>query len=61
MVNDGSILALTTLGNLGASDVEYIQIPGCDSAKYQFVEQCRLGKHEYILNFIRFSLIEPKI
>ena len=43
MMNDGSILALTTLGNLGTPDVEYIDIPGCDSTKYQ-LEQCRLSK-----------------
>jgi len=45
MQSGGSILALTTLGNLGsASDVFSVQIPGCDSSKYQF-EQCRLSKY----------------
>ena len=43
LMNDGSMLAMTTLGNLGASNIDYIEIPGCDNSKYQ-VEQCRLSK-----------------
>ena len=40
-----SLLALTTLGNIGsAKEVEYVSIPACDGDKYQFEVSCILGK-----------------
>lgn len=48
MVDDGGILALSTLGNLGSSEIKYVQIPGCDSSRYQF-EICRLSKNQLAL------------
>jgi hypothetical protein len=46
--NENGVLAMTTLGNLGASDIEQVQIPGCDGSKYQF-EGCIMSKNQLAL------------
>lgn len=48
MVDKGGILALSTLGNLGSSEISYVKIPGCDSSRYQF-EICTLSKNQLAL------------
>lgn len=55
-----SILATTTLGNLGgAGTVTHITIPGCDETTYQF-EHCTISKpHKCVLStFIVFEILK---
>ncbi len=55
-----SMLAMTTLGNLGsATEVQSVSIPACDNNNYQFDGHCTLGKFYSLLKsaiFVCFLL-----